>query len=129
MADEAYDLQRNKQIVAEFFDVAHGTVEGLERLDRYVAADYIQHNPNIEQGREGLRKFFTYILSLPPEERLDPAKEIEVNVIADGKFIARQAIREDGLLIDVFRIHDGLLVEHWDAFRPPPGGKVIHGLE
>ena len=116
------DLARNKQIVAEFFEIAHGTVEGLEHLDRYVAEDYIQHNPNIEQGREGLRKFFTYILSLPPEERLDPAKEIEVNVIADGEFIARQAIREDGMLIDVFRVRGGLLVEHWDAFRSPPGG-------
>jgi predicted SnoaL-like aldol condensation-catalyzing enzyme len=122
------EVQRNKQVVEAFVaDVA--IAKRLDRLDDLVAVDYIQHNPNIEQGRDGLRKFFAYILSLPPEERLDPAKEIAVNVIADGEFVARQAIREDGMLIDVFRVRGGLLVEHWDAFRPPPGGKVIHGLE
>jgi predicted SnoaL-like aldol condensation-catalyzing enzyme len=128
-ASEAERLERNKRLVEDFLAVAHGDLAGLDRLGEFAADDYIQHNPNIGQGLDGLRTFFTHILSLPPAERLDPAKEIEVHLIAEGDLVVRHEIREDGLLINVFRIENGLLKEHWDAFRPPPGGTIIHGLE
>ncbi|KUN83257.1 nuclear transport factor 2 family protein [Streptomyces griseoruber] len=128
-ASEPERLERNKRLVEDFLAVAHGDLAGLDRLGEFAAADYIQHNPNIGQGLEGLRTFFTHILSLPPSERLDPSKELEVHLIAEGDFVVRHEIREDGLLINVFRLEDGLVKEHWDAFRPPPGGTIIHGLE
>jgi predicted SnoaL-like aldol condensation-catalyzing enzyme len=126
---ESERLERNKRLVEDFLAVAHGDLAGLDRLDEFAAPDYIQHSPNIGPGIAGLRTFFTHILSLPPAERLDPAKEIEVHLIAEGDLVVRHEIREDGLLINVFRIEDGLVQEHWDAFRPPPGGTIIHGLE
>lgn len=128
--DPASDqLERNKRLVEEFFEkVPHGPVENLHLIDQFVAEDYIQHNPEAKQGREGLREFFTYILSLPLDERLDPSKTIEVNLVAERDFVMRQEIRTDGMLIDLFRIKDGLLYEHWDAFRPAPGVERIFGL-
>ncbi|MBP5935757.1 hypothetical protein F3K43_06880 [Streptomyces sp. LBUM 1476] len=119
----------NKRLVEDFLAVAHGDLAGLDRLGEFVSADYIQHNPNIGQGLDGLRTFFAHILSLPPSERLDPSKKIEVRLIAERDFVVRHEIREDGLLINVFRLEDSLVKEHWDAFRPPPGGAIIHGLE
>ena len=46
----------NKEIVLNFYrDVwnAHDTAKVAD----YVAEDYIQHNPNVEQGRQGLLNF------------------------------------------------------------------------
>ncbi|MEU6225232.1 hypothetical protein [Streptomyces sp. NPDC047042] len=126
---ESERLVRDKRLVEDFLAVAHGDLAGLDRLGEFVSADYIQHNPNIGQGLDGLRTFFAHILSLPPSERLDPSKEIEVRLIAERDFVVRHEIREDGLLINVFRLEDGLVKEHWDAFCPPPGGAIIHGLE
>lgn len=128
-ASESQRLERNKRLVEDFLAVAHSDLVGLGRLGEFAATDYIQHNPNIGQGLEGLRRFFTHILSLPPSQRLNPAKEIEAHLIAERDFVVRLEIREDGLLINVFRVEDGLVKEHWDAFRPPPGGTIIHGLE
>jgi predicted SnoaL-like aldol condensation-catalyzing enzyme len=53
---------------------------------------------------------------------------VVVNLIAEGEFVVRQEIRTHGLLLDVFRVRDGLLREHWDAFRPDPGTERIPGF-
>ena len=123
------DTQKNKAAVERFFtEIAHGRIENLAVIDELVAEDYIQHNPYAEQGREGLRKFFTHILSLPPLERLDHSKTLCVNIVAEGDIVVRQEIQTDGMLVDIFRVQDGILVEHWDAYRPHPGTELIFGL-
>ncbi|MFF4259917.1 nuclear transport factor 2 family protein [Streptomyces sp. NPDC001663] len=124
----AHDLERGKRAVEGLFEIIYGPAEGLTRLDEFVAEDYVQHNPNLAQGREGLRKFFTHILSLPPTERLDPAKTVTVNLVAERDLVLRHEIRTDGVLFDLFRVRDGLLQEHWDAFRPNPDTPPIYGL-
>ncbi|WP_244891531.1 nuclear transport factor 2 family protein [Rhodococcus erythropolis] len=111
-----------------FLEIATGTIENLSVIDELVAEDYIQHNPEAGQGREGLREFFAHILSLPQSERLDPSKTVQLNVVAEGDLVVRQDIQTDGMLIDIFRVRDGLLVEHWDAYRRAPGAKGIVGL-
>ena len=115
--------ERNKQVVARFFDeVVMGPGDNLDLLDELVAEDYYQRNPHAGQGREGLRAFFEKLLPLPargPET---------VNLIADGDLVVRQAIREQGMLIDVMRVQDGMLVEHWDAYRPNPGTERLPGF-
>ncbi|MGW2888784.1 nuclear transport factor 2 family protein [Streptomyces griseoruber] len=113
-------MERNKHAVEGLFEIIYGSTEGLDRLDEFVAEDYVQHNPNLAQGREGLREFFTHVLSLPPSERLDSTKTVTVNLVAERDLVLRHEIRTDGVLFDLFRVKDGLLQEHWDAFRPNP---------
>lgn len=120
MSDD--QLQQNKRVVARLFDeVFHGPGPGLnlEVIDEIVADDYIQHNPHAGQGRDGLKKFVSELLPLP--EGLDASTVLQANYIAEGDFVVRQEIRNHGMLIDIFRVKDGLLREHWDAFRPDPG--------
>lgn len=121
--------EANKLVVERFFhEVAHREDGDFSVMDELVAEDYVQHNPNAGQGREGLREFFTYILTLPREQRITPELSLTVNLIAEGDFVVRQDIRSNGMLIDVFRVKDGVLIEHWDAFRPLPGEPPLPGL-
>lgn len=90
-----------------------------------VAEDYVQHNPRAEQGREGLRRFLNIIVKNP---ELNPADTRSVTFIAEGDMVVRQEMREEGMLVDIFRVHDGKLQEHWDAFRFAPGARVIPGF-
>jgi predicted SnoaL-like aldol condensation-catalyzing enzyme len=127
-AGRASELERNKAIVGALFAIINGTsVEDIAKIDGLVADDYIQHNPVAGQGREGLRQFLYKIVPAEPKE-LPPSDMISVNFIAEGDYVVRQEIRKNGMLVDIFRIRDGLLQEHWDAFRFAPGAKRIPGF-
>jgi predicted SnoaL-like aldol condensation-catalyzing enzyme len=116
----------NKQLVKKLFNIIFGTsLEAIEGIDDLVAEDYIQHNPRAEQGREGLRNFCNVIIQNP---EIDPADTQSVTFIAEGNMVVRQEMRANGMLIDIFRVQDGKLQEHWDAFRFAPGAKIIPGF-
>ncbi|WP_066555845.1 nuclear transport factor 2 family protein [Croceicoccus bisphenolivorans] len=113
---------RNKEVVRRFFaEIPYGPGDNLHVIDEIVAEDYVQHNPDAGQGREGLKHFFTNVIPLPIPAWLDASGTVSVNLIADGDFVVRQEVRTHGMLIDIFRVDNGLLKEHWDAFRPNPG--------
>jgi predicted SnoaL-like aldol condensation-catalyzing enzyme len=121
------ELEKNKEVVAKLFEVIYGEGDNFHLLDQYVAEDYIQHNPNAGQGREGVRRFFEDVL-IPLPYRHEPR---EVIMIAEGDYVVRQEIRNhqySGMLVDVFRLKDGQVVEHWDAYRPDPGTERIPGF-
>lgn len=118
---EPDERERNKQLVRRHFEMVFGDGSDLSPIDEDVAEDYVQHNPAAGQGRAGLRRFFTETLPLPLPPELGAEGTLEVNLISEGEFVVRQEIRENGMQIDIFRVRDGLLAEHWDAFRPNPG--------
>jgi predicted SnoaL-like aldol condensation-catalyzing enzyme len=107
VAGERGPAESKKRLVERLFDVIYGTGDNLHIIDEVVAADYVQHNPLAGQGREDLRQFFEQLVPLP--DWLDSRGTVAVNLIAEGEFVVRQEIRTHGLLIDVFRVRDGLL--------------------
>jgi predicted SnoaL-like aldol condensation-catalyzing enzyme len=121
-------VEKNKAIVAKLFEVIYGDGGNIDEiLDEYVAEDYIQHNPHAGQGREGVRRFFKEQL-VPLPYRHEPRQE---TYIAEGEYVVRQEIRNHqykGMLVDIFRVKDGLVVEHWDAYRPDPGTEPMPAL-
>lgn len=124
----ASELERNKGLVAALFAIINGTsVDDIARIDALVAEDYIQHNPLAGQGREGLRRFLHKIVPAEPKE-LPPEDTLWVNLVAEGDYVVRQEMRRNGMLVDIFRIRNGMLQEHWDAFRFAPGARRIPGF-
>ena len=84
-------------------------------VDRWVAADYRQHSPAAPDGPEGLRGL---IESLTDDVRHEVAR-----VIAEGDLVAVHGVYygfgPDPLVaLDLFRVADGKLAEHWDALTP-----------
>jgi predicted SnoaL-like aldol condensation-catalyzing enzyme len=95
-------------------------------FDHTVVADhwgevYLQHNESIADGPEALRRSLEEIGGLPDEFR--PSFTVIVTV-AEGDlvwFLERVRVgRLTGLGVDIFRLVDRRIVEHWDipAIRP-----------
>jgi len=82
-------------------------------LDRYWSEDYIQHNPQIPNGRNALKQLFSGGGDFKYEMGL---------IVADGDFVMIHA-RVTGLgpkpliAVDVLRVKEGKLVEHWDVLQ------------
>lgn len=129
MSDDT--AERNKALVMRAInDLFYTNPPRLETLDEVVHENYIQHNPAAGQGREGVRDFVTKVLPSGGEvtDQFNKSELVEVNLIAEGDMVMRQEIRKDWMLVDIFRVRDGMLVEHWDAIRMAPGMKPIPGF-
>ncbi len=100
--------------------------DGIGRADvntvrATIGPHYKQHNPGVPDGPNGIIDMVKYLATLPPEQRPHPHIR---RVIVDGDFIVIHAeyTRGDvsGAGIDMFRVENGKLAEHWDAGRPSP---------
>jgi predicted SnoaL-like aldol condensation-catalyzing enzyme len=117
MLDEK--VERNKAIVLAALTGAFAEHD-LSVFDRYWAEDYIQHNTFIPPFREGLRSL---VAQLPPDSTYEPGMMIGEDdyVVIHGRYSGHLPIPQ--IIIDIFRLKDGLLVEHWDVIQNevPPG--------
>ncbi len=116
--------ENNKKIVERLFkEVLHASSNPkLEVLDELVHENYIQHNPLAGQGRAGLKNFVVNVIPALGGDALFAASPLlQVNVIAEGDLVVRQEIRKNWMLIDVFRVENSMLMEHWEAWHFEPG--------
>jgi predicted SnoaL-like aldol condensation-catalyzing enzyme len=89
--------------------------------DKYLARHLIQHNPNLPDGRAPLVSFINGFRSDLPQahfELLRLAAEGDL-VFSHQHFTATKGDR-GSVVVDVFRIANGLIVEHWDVQQPVP---------
>ena len=121
--------QKNLDIVLAFWREiieAHHT----ELADRYLAEDYIQHNPNVPTGRAAFIKAFSN--RAPTQPMPDRLAQPPVIRGARGDFVwlvfeneamhprdADKTYRYNSF--DVFRIRNGKIAEHWDSSRKVAG--------
>jgi predicted SnoaL-like aldol condensation-catalyzing enzyme len=114
--------ETNKDLVVAFYKKAlfEGRVEEAFRL--YAGTPYRQHNPLIEDGMEGLKKFANRIMANHP----DAHAEIK-RVFADGDHVILHS-HWHGLtdnprgeaVVDIFRLEGDKVLEHWDVIQPIP---------
>ncbi len=62
------DTENNRKLV-ESFCAAVFVDHDLSALGRYLKGDYIQHNPDVPQGRAGFKKFFETTFKAMPDFR------------------------------------------------------------
>jgi len=107
----------NKALVAQFYKQIIGQ-RNETLIDTYVREDYIQHSPAGKDGREGLREMISFLKTLPPStEKTSPVKLL----LEDGDMVAGllyiSFMGKQMLVLDLFRLHNGQLAEHWDAVQ------------
>ena len=105
----------------------------LELADKTMDPGYIQHNPNVPQGRDGFKQFMGRVPGRTPQEIKPEWKNAPVLTLANGpySFMMWDRTSKDPdnpekeykwNHFDVVRLEKGLIMEHWDeAVINPPG--------
>ena len=87
-------------------------------VERFISPNYLQHNQLAEPGREGLKRFLDTIREQTPEAVHDIKRAL---VDGDHVTVHYHVRRWPGDLgwavIDIFRVADGLIAEHWDVMQ------------
>ena len=91
------------------------------RVDEFFAPGYIQHNPMAETGAAGLKQFLDWARSASPDATHDVKRMFADgdHVIAHVHVVIHPGERGNSV-IDIFRIENGRVAEHWDASQPIP---------
>jgi len=116
----AADVQTNKKAVLEFYEAGLNKKD-FEAASKYFGPKYIQHNPGAPDGIEGFKTFFNFLRDKFPNSHSEIKK-----VFADGDYVILHvhAVREPGTrgraIVDIFRLEDGKIVEHWDVAQDIP---------
>jgi len=112
--------EANKQTVIAFYDAAINDKD-FEAASAYLGDKYIQHNPLAADGPEGLKAFIDWAKVNAAGFKVEFKR-----VLADGDFVVVHAHATNGTddrgsaVMDIFRLENGKVVEHWDVIQPIP---------
>lgn len=114
--------QRNLALVLEMYREVLIAMDA-DQVDRYMAPDYVQHSALAEPGVAGLKAFLRQVRAQTP----DAIQQIH-RAFVDGDHVVvhchvRPVPSEPGLaVVDIFRVADGRVAEHWDVIQPVVSG-------
>jgi len=128
------DGTKNKAVVMRYMrEFING--RKLDALDDIMAEDWIAHNPGERNGREALKELAAQWFRQFPELHADVKR-----VVADGNLVAvhsHYTVRKQdrgndratgsGATVDIFRLENGEIVEHWDVVQRPIPKKSANG--
>jgi len=112
--------QRNIDIAIEFYDLLLNHKD-WDAAQQYMGSRYIQHNPNAPDGFEGIKAHIDMLRRDFPQNRGE-IKHIFSNddLVALHIHNKRSPELRGNAVVDMFRIEDGKVVEHWDVVQAIP---------
>ena len=118
-ADPASDA--NKKLVTDAITMLFIDHKVDQAVDTYFAPTYIQHNPMVPTGSAPMHNFFKGFYVSNPDATIEIS-----HVLADGNLVAvhyrfKVNKTDRGMaVVDIFRVADGKIQEHWDVGQPVP---------
>lgn len=112
--------ERNLQHVIDMF---HNVLVPLDstRVDEYISPDYIQHSQMAEPGVDSLKTF----LNEKHRENLNARQHLKRAFVDGDHVVLHYHVQPEPTdlgfaVIDIFRLADGMIVEHWDCVQAVP---------
>lgn len=111
--------EANRELVVDFYekffidhDIASASV---------IADDYTQHNPDVPDGKAPFIDYFSGFFAENPQSRGEVVRSA-----TDGDLVFLHVRSTNGAqdrgdaVVDIFRVQDGKIVEHWDVIQAVP---------
>jgi predicted SnoaL-like aldol condensation-catalyzing enzyme len=113
-------LETSKALMQAFYQKALNERDA-DAADTFLGDCYVQHNPLVEDGPAGLRRYLGWIAANFPDARSEVKR-----VFADEDIVILHVhrVRTPGThgdaIVNLFQAEDGRIVEHWDVIQPVP---------
>lgn len=114
------DPEANRGNAIAFYKTAY---EGSPReaVEKYVGAEYIQHDPMVGNGPEPFIAYFERMASEYPEKSIEFVRSVSENNLVALHTHQVWPGGDEYVTMDFFRFDEhGKIVEHWDSMQQIP---------
>jgi predicted SnoaL-like aldol condensation-catalyzing enzyme len=114
-------LEANKDILRDWHAIALDQGNPEEAAAKHLGPYYRQHNPGAADGAEAYIAFMKWLRQTYPDIHVDTKR-----IIAEGDYVVLHShtTRKPGdrgmAVVDIFRLENGKIVEHWDVVQEVP---------
>ena len=118
-------MSPNKQLVSDFFEEFFNR-HNLQSAYTYLREDYIQHSFEVHgSGPDALVAHFAKVFEAMPKFSVEIKRLVEEGdiVVLHGHGRTDPGKIEVSV-VDILRIQDGKLAEHWETIRPIPPDRL-----
>lgn len=113
--------EQNKKNAQNFYDLMFNQGQPRDAIERYAGAEYIQHNPEVADGKEAFIDYFDRMAAEYSGKRVHFKR-----IFTEGTHVIMHCHQKwpnnlDYAGIDIFRFDDsGKIIEHWDVLQVIP---------
>lgn len=112
-------VETNKQIAITAYQRIFGDLD-ITGVDEFMGEGFIQHNPSTPDGQEGVKALVQMLISQGV-----PKQKIEFkHIVTEDDIVFLHSRYEmagkEWRFIDIYRVENDKLVEHWDAMMQMP---------
>ncbi|MET9643289.1 nuclear transport factor 2 family protein [Streptomyces syringium] len=119
-------LKANKDLVSEYIEAFYNAKD-FDRAKSLLTEDFANHHPGVGAGRDRTVETFREQAAGP-----FPAFSLTVlRMIAEGEFVWTHSVARiapqapPAVVVDIWRVEDGKLAEHWDVGQAVPEGTTL----